>query len=300
LQNESCLLITSSSGIVSDVPSAVILINRPAFIRGAVRSVNVWCALSPRRITGPIFFHETVNSDRYVNDILNPFFNQLTAEEKQYVYFQQDNATAHTANAAMAAIREGFEDRIISRGLWPPRSPNPSFCYFYLWGNLKGKVYKNNPRSTEAPQNDITRAIGSVTVDELQKVTQNLLGDVRHVCEQKRVTFNSCYKTWKVCVIFLQYSVMNVCIQRLMRGSQWHDCEVSRWTAAALSHAASFLLDWTHCRTRTQSTRKSVCVWTPRRSHVTLIVYRQSEWSCEVCLLLDTFGTRGYVLLNLN
>jgi hypothetical protein len=111
-----------------------------------------------------------VNSNRYVNDILNPFFNQLTAEERQYGYFQQVNATAHTANASMVAIREVFEDRIISRGLWPPRSPDLSFCDFYLWGNLKGKVYKNNPRSTEALQNEIIHVIGSVTVDELQKV----------------------------------------------------------------------------------------------------------------------------------
>jgi hypothetical protein len=51
-----------------------------------------------------------MNSDHYDNDILNPFFNQLTAEERQHGYFQQDNATAHTANATMAAIREVFED----------------------------------------------------------------------------------------------------------------------------------------------------------------------------------------------
>jgi hypothetical protein len=43
--------------------------------------------------------------------------HQLTAEETQYGYFQQNNATAHTANATMVAIREVFEDRIISRGL---------------------------------------------------------------------------------------------------------------------------------------------------------------------------------------
>jgi hypothetical protein len=104
-------------------------------------------------------FHETVNSDRYVNDILNPFFSQLTAEERQYGYFQQDNATAHTANAAMVAIREVFEDRIISRGLRSPTSIDLSFCDFYLWGNLKGKDYRNNPRTNEALQNEITRVI---------------------------------------------------------------------------------------------------------------------------------------------
>jgi hypothetical protein len=70
----------------------------------------------------------------------DPFFNQLTAGERQYGNFQQDNATAHTASAAMVAIREVFEDRIISRGLCPPRSPDLSFCDFYLWGNLMGKV----------------------------------------------------------------------------------------------------------------------------------------------------------------
>jgi hypothetical protein len=115
-----------------------------------------------------------MNSDRYVNDILNPFFCQLTAEERQHGYFQQNNATAHTANATMVAIREVFEDRIINRGLWPPRSPDLGFCDFYLWGNLKGKVYKNNPRSIEALQAEIIRIIGSTGMDELQKVSHNL------------------------------------------------------------------------------------------------------------------------------
>jgi hypothetical protein len=58
----------------------------------------------------PYFSLKTVNSDGYVNDILNPFINQLTAEERQHGYFQQDNATAYTANATMAAIQEVFED----------------------------------------------------------------------------------------------------------------------------------------------------------------------------------------------
>jgi hypothetical protein len=53
-----------------------------------------------------------MNTDRYINDILNPFFNQLTAEERQHGYFQQDNATAHMANATMVTIWEVFEDRI--------------------------------------------------------------------------------------------------------------------------------------------------------------------------------------------
>jgi hypothetical protein len=34
----------------------------------------------------------------------------MTAEERKHGYFQQDNATAHTANATMVAIWEVFEN----------------------------------------------------------------------------------------------------------------------------------------------------------------------------------------------
>jgi hypothetical protein len=40
----------------------------------------------------------------------DPFFSQLIAEERQHGYFQQDNATARTANATMVAIWEVFVD----------------------------------------------------------------------------------------------------------------------------------------------------------------------------------------------
>jgi hypothetical protein len=72
---------------------------------------------------------------------------------------------------------------------------NLIFCDFYLWGSIKGKVYKNNPRSIEALQNDITRVIGSIAVDELQKRRIIYLCDSRHVCKQKGVNFSTCYKS---------------------------------------------------------------------------------------------------------
>jgi hypothetical protein len=109
-----------------------------------------------------------------VNNILNPFFHQLTAEERNYGYFQEDNATAHTADDSMDAIHKVFDDRIISKGLWPPRSPNLTQCDFYLWENLKGRVYKNNSCTAEALQNEITHVTASIIKAKLQKASQNL------------------------------------------------------------------------------------------------------------------------------
>jgi hypothetical protein len=68
-------------------------------------------------------------------------------EEKTYGYFMQDGATAHIATYSIHVLNEVFENRLISRGLWPARSPDLNPCDFYLWGNLKDKVYSNNPHT---------------------------------------------------------------------------------------------------------------------------------------------------------
>jgi hypothetical protein len=38
------------------------------------QKIGVWCAITASLIVGPIFFENTVNSERYVTDILRPFF----------------------------------------------------------------------------------------------------------------------------------------------------------------------------------------------------------------------------------
>ena len=59
------------------------------------------------------------------------FLNNL-ALEKQKTWFQQDSATAHTARATMTAFRKVFGELVISRDLWPPRSPDLTLSDFYL------------------------------------------------------------------------------------------------------------------------------------------------------------------------
>jgi hypothetical protein len=58
--------------------------------------VGVWCAVSERRIIGPVFCNETINYERYVQVILWQFFPELTEEERLCGWCQQDSATAHS------------------------------------------------------------------------------------------------------------------------------------------------------------------------------------------------------------
>jgi len=74
------------------------------------------------------------------------------------VWFQQDGATAHTANESMTTVRNMFPGHLIVRFgdvPWPPRSPDLSTCDFFLWGYLKSRVYAHNPRTL----NDLKEAI---------------------------------------------------------------------------------------------------------------------------------------------
>lgn len=135
--------------------------------------VGVWCAISARRII-TIFFDDTINSNRYVTNILTPFFDQLTEEEKLYSYFQQDGATAHTAEKSLNRLEQLFEDRVVSKGIWPPRSPDLSPCDYFLWGHVKDHVYRNNPQSREELKNNIRDFIGNIPRDTLQSVFQNI------------------------------------------------------------------------------------------------------------------------------
>ena len=97
--------------------------------------VTVWCTIGKSGAIGPYFFEEngitTVNSAQYF-DMINNFLEPELWKRRinnQNVWFQQDGATAHTATAAMAGVRDMFPYRLISQFgdvPWPPQPPDLS------------------------------------------------------------------------------------------------------------------------------------------------------------------------------
>ena len=59
----------------------------------------------------------------------------------------------------MQAVRLVFGDRVITRGVWPPQSPDLTPPDFYLWGELKGEVHANNPHTIGQLKGNIRAAI---------------------------------------------------------------------------------------------------------------------------------------------
>jgi len=129
--------------------------------------------MSRRRITGPIFFDATVTTAACM-EIFNTFVNQLDDNELSIAYFQQAGATSHNSHASNAEIQSFFGDGFISKGLWPPRSPDLTPPDYFLWGYLKGRVHQNKPRTIDALKANITEEIQAVTVDVLARTFQNM------------------------------------------------------------------------------------------------------------------------------
>ena len=68
-----------------------------------------------------------------------------------------------TSHASMGEIQSFFGDQVISKGLWPPRSPDMTPPDYFSWGYLKGRVYQNKPRTIDALKANITEENQAVT-----------------------------------------------------------------------------------------------------------------------------------------
>ncbi|KAJ4427332.1 hypothetical protein ANN_24952 [Periplaneta americana] len=67
-----------------------------------------------------------------------------------------------------------FDERIISRNLWPPRSPDLTTPDFFLWGYLKDRVYATRPQTLDDLKHNITQEIQAIDNRVLQRVASNM------------------------------------------------------------------------------------------------------------------------------
>ena len=122
--------------------------------------------------------NENVNETNYQAMIRNFFVSELRQKSLNFdkQWLMQDGATPHTSKRTIACLKEIFECRIVSRKTpieWPARSPDLNPCDFYLWGNLKSKVYENHPKTLEELKEKIEIEIKSIAQSEINNVIDN-------------------------------------------------------------------------------------------------------------------------------
>ncbi|GFW97825.1 transposable element Tc3 transposase [Trichonephila clavipes] len=145
-------------------------------------TLTFWCALWAGGIIGPYFFKNdeghnvTVNGDRYRAMITNFFIPELNNHDVQELWFQQDDATCHTARATIDLLEDTFGDRLISRFgpvNWSPRSCDLTPLDYFLWGYVKSLVYADMPQTLDHLEDNIRRVIADIRPQMLEKVIEN-------------------------------------------------------------------------------------------------------------------------------
>ena len=131
-------------------------------------------------IIGPYFFEDpqdgtvTVTTERYLHMLYTYLVPELRRIERlETTWLQQDGATAHTANISINGLRQQFSGRLISRFgdiHWPSRSPRLSVLDFFLWGNLKDKVFSTRKETIAQLEASIHDEIAAIPRDLLAHV----------------------------------------------------------------------------------------------------------------------------------
>ncbi len=99
-----------------------------------LKKIGIRCKILKKKIIGSFFFETTMNAACYP-EIIQGFTMNLDAEDG-FCWFQQDDATVHTAAPTMYFLKEFFDTRIILKNLQPPRSPDLSPCDSFSGGPM--------------------------------------------------------------------------------------------------------------------------------------------------------------------
>ena len=153
---------------------------------------TVWCGFWSRSIIG-IFFCEyeqgepvTVNGDRYRPMLKEFMFTKIEEQNIGNIWFQQDAATCHTAEARLDVLCSVFEDTIISRRaevIRPPWSCDLIPLRYYLWGVVKNKWYADKPETIDAVKDNIRETICVTqlhTIDNVLKYWTDRVGSAHN------------------------------------------------------------------------------------------------------------------------
>ena len=141
--------------------------------------VTVCCGMSCNRLYGTFFFEDaqtgnacTVTTETYLGMLETVMDVDITPD----IWFQQDDATAHTSVIGRDWLKSRFGNKVISHFTdfpWPARSPL-DFAFGFLSIELsEKKVFSTRPSSIGNLKIAICEALALIDRDTLSEVNAN-------------------------------------------------------------------------------------------------------------------------------
>ncbi|GBO33616.1 hypothetical protein AVEN_64562-1 [Araneus ventricosus] len=150
----------------------------------ASAKVNVFCAISSRKLYGPFFFfsERSVTSNVYLDMLEVWLMPQLDSDSTDYI-FQQDGAPPHWNMEVRTFLKQHLPKCWIGQSgdaddvfcSWPLRSPDLTPCDFFIWSYVKDRVYvPPMPKTMEELKVHICNVLALVTEQMLQNVWREM------------------------------------------------------------------------------------------------------------------------------
>lgn len=142
-------------------------------------SIMCWSMVSPK--LGVIFHiaETTMNGERYKNILTTYVVPRLNQRRNQDLLFQQDGAPAHYASIVREYLNKELRGRWIGRGgsiEWPPRSPDLSLNDFWLWGDIRNRLYSSpRPRNLTELRSRLEHLLQSISVQTIARAYESFI-----------------------------------------------------------------------------------------------------------------------------
>ena len=113
---------------------------------------------------------------------------------------------------------EFLEDRLISKDLWPPRSPDLPPPVLFLWGCLKERVFRYKRHTTNALKENITNEMRQIENRTMKHTTDSM---------QRRIQICLITGHWSLvtsitlCDVTLLMSLINITRNHIFSASFW-------------------------------------------------------------------------------
>lgn len=165
-------------------------------------SANVWAGIIGNKILGPYFIDGRLTGGSYLDmlrNVVSEFMDDVPLVNYRDFYYQHDGAPPHYAASVRDYLNAEYENRWIGRGgpvAWPPRSPDLTPCDFFLWGEIKRRVYVEEAQSLEELKVQIRSAFEQVKNDTvvLNKLKDNVQKRARLCLERNGMHFEQLLK----------------------------------------------------------------------------------------------------------
>lgn len=164
-------------------------------------SVNVWAGIINNVIVGPYFIDDRLTGGNYLDmlqSVIPDLLDDVPLGLLNNLHYQHDGAPPHYSSAVRNYLNSEYGDRWIGRGgpiPWPPRSPDLTPLDFYLWGEIKRRVYVEEARSYEDLRNKIITAFSEVKSARTQiNLKNNLIKRARLRIERTGLHFEQLLK----------------------------------------------------------------------------------------------------------